>query len=151
MRAGIALGSTCFVVLLAACVGGSGPLPGQGSESTDDSRSSSDGEPSVGSGSASGSMAPPTSTNPGQDTSVTIAGFDVSCEEDTDCIAVFQGAACEPCKCANAAINRKDLQNYATAFNTAVKDCSSGGGDCVSCEPSAVHCDTDTKTCAFDG
>ncbi|MDF2695878.1 MAG: hypothetical protein K0S65_4261, partial [Labilithrix sp.] len=44
MQARVAVGVCGFVVLLAACVGGPGPLPGEG---TDDRRSGSRGEEST--------------------------------------------------------------------------------------------------------
>jgi hypothetical protein len=62
--------------------------------------------------------APPSS--PDADTSpmqtpnaLVLAGnYDQSCTRDDECVAVFEGNACEPVRCANAAIHRDGLVEY---------------------------------------
>lgn len=43
---------------------------------------------------------------------VLAGNYDQACTRDDDCVAVFEGNACEPVQCANAAIRRDE----ATAF-----------------------------------
>jgi len=38
--------------------------------------------------------------------------FDQSCTRDDECVAVYEGNACAPCRCANAAIRRDALPKY---------------------------------------
>ena len=45
-------------------------------------------------------------------TNVFAASFDQYCTRDDDCVAVFEGNACEPCRCANAAIRRDAMPEY---------------------------------------
>jgi hypothetical protein len=66
------------------------------------------------------------------DTSLGIAGFDTSCAQDTDCVAVQSGDLCG-CDCGNAAINKVDLASYQIQAAAAQSHCGSAvmGCDCA--------------------
>ncbi|MBX3224526.1 MAG: hypothetical protein KF795_28690 [Labilithrix sp.] len=146
-RARVFLGSACFFALLAACVGGPGPLPDQGSDSAGQRSGASD-DPSSGSGSSKDD-GKPTTTTPKVPVVVSIATFDATCTQDKDCVAVFQGSSCQACKCPNAAINKKDQKKYESELEKASKDCPVPDIACGTCETQSVGCDPDTNRCAL--
>lgn len=83
------------------------------------------------------------------------ADYDQSCSKDSDCKDVYEGAACQTCKCSNAAIANKDYGKYIVATSSANAACvasgtSSSSGD-VSCAPcenlGKSHCNA-AKRCA---
>lgn len=127
-----------FVVVFVACTGGAGPIDqtGNGSSSgssgiTSSGGGSSSGEATGGGGSSSGG----TST-----TTVQASEFDQACVESTDCIAVYEGAICDACKCPNAAIAKSAIAEYGTRFQSA--DCPTTDQAC------AADCAEATPSCA---
>ena len=57
---------------------------------------------------------PPVDEGPTQtpSTDVLASSFDMYCTRDDDCAAVYEGNACSPVRCANAAIRRDALPEY---------------------------------------
>ena len=149
-RARIAFGTGCFVALLAACVGGPGPLPDQGTDQAGQGGGvvgdTSAGEGS--SGSSKGSTDPEVVTPPGAPTQISVATFDTTCSEDSDCVAVFQGAVCDACRCPNAAINGRDLEKYSKDLEKAGQDCARPTIPCR-CDSQLAGCDAKTKRCVL--
>lgn len=141
-RARVFLGSVSVFALLAACVGGPGPLPDQVGDQGGQGRGSS-GDP--GSDSDDGNDAPP----PAAPVMVSASSFDRSCEEDDDCVGVFEGLACTACQCPNAAINKKDRGKHTSELSKGAKDCERTDLACGECAARPVTCDTTTKTCAL--
>ena len=88
-----------LVSVFAACTGGTGDLPG----STDGGSSSSGGSSTSSSSGGSSS---------GGGGEIRASDFDQSCTGDQDCVAIYQGNACTPCACPNAAIAVADRQAY---------------------------------------
>jgi trimeric autotransporter adhesin len=98
-----------FVSLVVACTGGPGPIDQTGTGSTSSSGGSNGTSSSGGSGSGTTG-----GTGSGTNQTVSASEFSQSCVEDTDCIAVYEGAACNQCGCPNSAIARTDLAAYST-------------------------------------
>ncbi len=110
-----------IALLLAACTGGPGNLPGTGDAGADASSSSS----SSGSG--------------GTNAQIRASDFDQSCTTAADCAAVFEGPICKPCPCENAAIAKKDAEKYAST--KAGADCPPQGDvACAPCVPPILEC-----------
>ena len=113
-----------IALLLAACTGGPGNLPGTGDAGADASSSSS-------SSSSSGSG--------GTNAQIRASDFDQSCTTAADCAAVFEGPICKPCPCENAAIAKKDAEKYAST--KAGADCPPQGDvACAPCVPPILEC-----------
>src|SRR5512139_3437602 len=57
---------------------------------------------------------PDADTSPMQtpSTLVTAASYDQYCTRDDDCAAIYEGNACAPTRCANAAVRRDALPEY---------------------------------------
>lgn len=144
-RARVFLGSVSIFAFLAACVGGPGPLPDQGGDQGGQGRGSSGG-PSSGDDSDDGdvSTAPPPAP-----VMVSASSFDRSCEEDDDCVGVFEGFACTSCQCPNAAINKKDRGKHTSELSKGAKDCEQTDIACGECAARPATCDATTKTCAL--
>ena len=144
-RVGLVIGS--LVVLLAACVGGPGPLPDQGSDQagqgggTSDDTSGSEGSDGRGD---STDDAPPAAP-----AVMTVTNYDTTCSEDSDCVAVYQGVVCQACLCPNAAVNRKDLENYSKDLEKAGTDCTRDDIECAPCAPQVAGCDAKTNRCGL--
>ena len=135
----VALVTGSLVALLVACVGGPGPLPDQGTDQasqgggiTGDTsgREGNDGREDDNAGDAP----------PAAPAFITVATYDTSCSEDSDCVGVYQGVACQACVCPNAAVNRKDLENYSKDLEKARTDCARDDIACAPCEPTAARC-----------
>ena len=146
VRLGVVTG--LFVSALVACVGGPGPLPGQ---QTDQERQGGSGQepaqPSESSGSPGEQPSPGTVT--GGSVTISASEFDRSCEEDGDCVAVFEGNVCESCTCPNTAIAMKDAQTYASKAAEAIKSCSGKRDEeCAGCASTSVKCSAE-KTCTI--
>lgn len=148
-KAGFAfVGSVVVVTVLAACVGGPGPLPDQGPDQASQgggiqSASGGSGQPS-GSKSAGGGTATSTSQT------IKASEFERSCTADSDCVTVYEGLVCGACQCPNAAIAKKDQVKYSSELAKRSAGCSDPGD--VACDPCAsprVGCDPDTKRCAI--
>jgi hypothetical protein len=54
----------------------------------------------------------PAPQGPAATTAVRASSYDQYCTRDEECVAVFQGNACQPCRCATAAIRRDALPVY---------------------------------------
>jgi hypothetical protein len=67
--------------------------------------------------------------------------YNQTCISVTDCVPVFSGDVCQPCGCANAAINAKDKARYDTAVKNETALCR--GQPAVLCGP----CPQPTATC----
>ena len=87
---------------------------------------------------------PDADTSPMQtpSTLVLASSFDQSCTYDSECVAVYQGNACAPCRCANAAIHRDALPKYRAEIGAywscyAPEDC---GADCQAVTGDAAIC-----------
>ena len=152
-RARIALATGGFVALLAACVGGPGPLPDQGIDQASqgggiqgDPSSTTEQTSSAGGNDNSGSK--PEQTRP--PVMLRASDYDQDCEVDSDCVAVFEGEGCTACRCPNAAISTQDATKYATDVQNAAKDCPARGDvACASCQNVSPGCNPDTKKCAL--
>ena len=75
-------------------------------------------------------------------TNVLASSFDQYCTRDDECAAVFEGNACEPCRCANAAIRRDALPKYRAEIGAfwschepteCAADCQAVTGDSAIC------------------
>lgn len=75
-------------------------------------------------------------------TLVLASSFDTYCTRDDDCVAAFEGNACESCRCANTAIRRDALPKYRSelgAYWTCYEqkacqaDCNAVIGDAAIC------------------
>lgn len=141
-KAGIALmGWGCLVTIVAACVGGPGPLPDQGPDQS-----------SQGGGIQGASKSGTTGTSMAAANAQTIeaSAFDRSCTVDADCVGVFEGRACAACKCPNAAIAKKDQQKFDSELTSRTAECpASEEAACEPCPTQNVGCDPDTKQCAM--
>ncbi|MBX3261515.1 MAG: hypothetical protein KIS78_37440 [Labilithrix sp.] len=113
-----------------------GDPAGQGRDVSGDPSSGSDDDPAQ-------------STTPQSPATISVSSFDVSCEKDDDCVAVFQGAACTACKCPNAAINKEDRGAYASELAKASGSCAIEDVECGECDAPRAGCDTKTNTCAL--
>lgn len=122
--------TTSIALLLAACTGGPGDLPG-----TD---GGSGGQGGSSSGSSGGSSGGSSSGSSGTNAQIRASDFDQSCTAATDCVAVFEGQICSPCGCPNAAIAKKDLQEYAST--RAAANCPQTDIACDACAAPAVDC-----------
>ncbi|MDQ3334434.1 MAG: hypothetical protein M4D80_04680 [Myxococcota bacterium] len=87
---------------------------------------------------------PDATTSPIQtpSTLVLASRFDQSCTYNSDCVAVYEGSACAPCRCANAAIHRDALPKYRAEIGAywacyAPEDC---GADCQAVTGDAAIC-----------
>jgi hypothetical protein len=76
------------------------------------------------------------------DSTLSIDDYDTSCAVDDDCVAVFIGDVC-PCGggCANAAINKRDQEQYREDYQDAYDSCSEQM-ECMMapCEPWRAYC-----------
>lgn len=109
-----------LVAVFVACTGGPGPIDQTGGGSSGSLTSSSGG--TSGGTSSSGD---PTSGGggggSGGSNNKTVSASEVSqaCVESTDCVAVYEGAVCDACKCPNAAIAKDSLAEYGSKFQSA--------------------------------
>jgi hypothetical protein len=86
------------------------------------------------------------------------SNYDQSCDADTDCVAISQGASCDWCalSCTSAAINRKSLPQYtsdtANLLQVAYQRCPSscGGPTSTCCVGGTCQWSHDT-TCPYPG
>lgn len=78
---------------------------------------------------------PPPDASPVQtpSTLVLASGFDQACTRDDECVAVFEGNACDACRCANTAIRRDALPRYRAELGAfwSCHDPATCGGDCA--------------------
>jgi hypothetical protein len=146
---GVALGSGWLVAWLVACTGGSGPLPDQGSDQAGQGAGVIGGENGVDDSPTERPSSGESTAPPKLPVMMSVADFDVSCEVDDDCTAVFQGNSCEACFCPNAAINRKDIEEYTSEFAKNRSDCQLGSVDCAECARPSVACNANTKKCGI--
>lgn len=144
----VALVTGSLVALLVACVGGPGPLPDQGPDQSSQGGGIA-GDTSAGEGSSGRNGDSTDDAPPAAPAVITVATYDTTCSEDSDCVAVYQGAVCQACFCPNAALNRKDLEKYSKDLEKAGKDCSRDGAACGPCESQVAGCDAKTKRCAL--
>ena len=108
-----------FAAFVVACTGGPGPIDQTGngssgltsSSGSSNNGGSSSGDPTSGGGGSGG----------GGTSTKTVSASEVSqaCVESTDCVAVYEGSACDACKCPNAAIAKDALAEYGTKFQSA--------------------------------
>jgi len=144
----VALVTGSLVTLLVACVGGPGPLPDQGpDQGSQGGGITGDTSASEGSGGRTGDSTDDAS--PAPPAIITVTNYDTTCSEDSDCVAVYQGVVCQACLCPNAAVNRKDLENYSKDLEKAGTDCSRDDVACGPCETQMAGCDAKTKRCAL--
>lgn len=66
-------------------------------------------------------------------TQIDVTHYDQTCAQATDCAPVFSGNTCSLCACANAAVNRRDLQRYALDSAALRRNC--GPLPTVECGP----------------
>ncbi len=140
----IFVGGGCLFGLLVACTGGPGPAgsatnkSGQngvverdpsGNDNEDDDR-----------GGSSGSVPP-------NNAQISVAGYDRSCNADEDCVAVFQGAVCTPCRCPSEPIAKKDQDKYNSDLETKRIGCPAATTSCQPCGAPQVGCNPATKQC----
>jgi hypothetical protein len=86
------------------------------------------------------------------------SNYDESCDADTDCVAISQGASCDWCalSCTNAAINREALPQYtsdtANLLQVAYQRCpSSCGGPTSTCCVAGTCEWSHATTCPYPG
>jgi hypothetical protein len=130
--------SGLFVVLV-ACTGGAGPIDqtGNGSSSSSSGLTSSSGGSSSG-GSSGGSSSG--GSGGGSNQTVQASEFSQACVESTDCLAIYEGNVCDPCKCPNAAIAKAAASDYAEKFR---------GAECPTTDVAcAADCAEATPVCA---
>lgn len=112
-----------LVVLVVACTGGGGTLDGNGG-------GTSSGGSSGGSSGSSG----------GTTGEVRASDFSQSCSTDDDCVVIYEGAICNACGCANAAITRTAQSDYVAKRQAA--NCPTTDVEC------ANDCITVLATCS---
>lgn len=83
-------------------------------------------------------------------TDVFAASFDRYCTRDDDCVAVFEGNACESCRCANAAIRRDALPRFRAELGAfwSCHDPSACAADCRAVTGDPAICVANTCTLA---
>jgi hypothetical protein len=91
-------------------------------------------------------------------TPVLASAYDQSCDADTDCVAISQGASCDWCalSCTSAAINREALSQYtsdtANLLEVAYQQClSSCGGPTSTCCVGGTCQWSHYTTCPYPG
>jgi hypothetical protein len=87
---------------------------------------------------------PDADTSPMQTPSTLVLAktFDTYCTRDDECAAIYEGNACESCRCANAAIRRDALPRYRVEIGQywacyAPEDCAA---DCQAVTGDAAIC-----------
>lgn len=94
--------------------------------------------------------APPVEPGPAQtpqaSTAIRASSYPQHCTRDEDCVAVFEGNACQPCRCAFNAIRTDALARYKAdlaAFWACHKpeECAA---DCINVVGDAAKCDAGT-------
>ncbi len=77
--------------------------------------------------------------------------YSQSCANDSECVAVYQGAVCTSCACPNSAIAKADDPKYLSDYTNRRAMCpsTSSGASCDCALPSAVNCDAATHKCTY--
>jgi hypothetical protein len=107
---------------------------GAGSSSGTSGTGGSSGTPGSGGGSGAVVTKPPPT--------IEASEFDRTCSQPSDCAAVYTGAACQPCRCPNAAIATRDRSKYESTVADRSEECPPAPD--VACSP----CPTVTATCS---
>jgi hypothetical protein len=133
MRFATALsGVGCSVVVL-ACTGGGGDVPGQSTDAGASSSSSgSGGSNDAGGGASSG----------GSSGELSASDFDRRCATAEDCSLIIEGPICKPCGCPNAAIAQSERSSYEAKREAA--QCPITDVQCAPCPARTIACSAGT-------
>jgi hypothetical protein len=149
------VGSLALVVV--ACTGGPGPVD-QGGDNGDQygtvTAESSGNAVQVDRGSNGAVPGSSTSGNPPRSSAsstssgtpstpqmVSAAAFSQSCQNDSDCIAIYEGNLCTSCICGNAAIASSESQKYSSEVGTKRQQCGSiDSNPCAPCQTKQAKC-----------
>ena len=82
----------------------------------------------------------------GTPTVLEVKDYNVSCQHDSDCLAVYVGDVCKGCVCDNAAIAASENYIYEADKSGAGRSCKTppANTNCAACAPVTVTCDNGT-------
>ncbi len=87
-------------------------------------------------------------TSCGSPTVLEARDYDQSCERGSECVAVFLGDVCNPCRCNNAAIVATQAEIFEADATSARRSCGRVEPvECAPCESRTVVCES--QKCAL--
>jgi hypothetical protein len=142
------VGAGCLIGLLVACVGGPGSVSttngGSGQNGAVERDPSNNDNPGSSSGSTGAAL-------PVNNQQISAASYDRGCSTDEDCVAVYQGAVCQLCKCPSEPIAKKDKDKYDRDLEQKRVGCPAQTGEsCQPCATPQVGCNPTTKQCGVN-